>query len=233
MMNVLNFHGLGPLTREIDRGEYSCWLEVPHFETILDHVRGNEGIVITFDDGNVSDFEIALPALLQRGMRAVFFICSGRIGEPGFLSAAQVRELDLNGMSIGSHGVDHRPWRTLKRAELEREVKVSRSTLEEICRKPVDMAACPFGSYDRRVLGILKEAGYRTVFTSDGGGCAEKQWLRTRTTIKRDFTTAGIDRMLQDPPSMAWRLRREARLFWKRNRLRPLKRLAPSAPVVI
>ena len=168
-MTILNFHGLGPLPRELDEGEYSCWLDRHHFEVILDHIQGKDGIMITFDDGNESDFHIALPALLKRGMTAVFFICSGRIGGPGFLSASQCRELVSNEMKIGSHGVDHAPCRTLGRTALEREVKDSRRVLEKICGKSVDMAACPFGSYDRRVLGTLKNAGYRAVFTSDGG----------------------------------------------------------------
>jgi peptidoglycan/xylan/chitin deacetylase (PgdA/CDA1 family) len=217
-MTILNFHGLGPLPREIDEGEYSCWLDRHHFETILDHIQGNDGIMITFDDGNESDFSIALPALLKRGMTAVFFICSGRMGGPGFLSASQCAELVSHGMTVGSHGVDHTPWRTLGRIALEREVRDSRRVLEEICGKSVDMAACPFGSYDRRVLGTLKKAGYRAVFTSDGGAASETQWLRPRTTIKRALTVEHIDRLLLNQTGAAGRFLHQARIFLKRNR---------------
>ena len=101
----------------------------------------------------------------------------------------------------------------------------SRKTLEEICGGTVDLAACPFGSYDRRVLGALKNAGYRAVFTSDGGGSMENQWLRARTTIKRSFTPPRIDQLMHERPCAAVRLLNDARILLKRNRPRPLKSL--------
>jgi hypothetical protein len=39
-------------------------------------------IEVTFDDGNLSDAEEALPVLLERQVTATFDICAGRIGEP-------------------------------------------------------------------------------------------------------------------------------------------------------
>lgn len=224
-MITLNFHGLGPVTRHIDSGEHSCWLGTDCFEAILGRVMGNNRILITFDDGNSSDFEIALPALLQRGLRAIFFVCSGRIGQPGFLSIDQLRELQSNGMTIGSHGVSHRPWRDLGGSELQSEVAESRKILSEICGETVDLAACPFGSYDRRVLRALKNAGYHAVYTSDGGVWGEDSWLRPRTTIQRSLSLAGIDQLIHSRPSAIRRVLDDTRVFLKRNRPRSLKSL--------
>lgn len=220
-MIILNFHGIGPVVRNIDPGEYACWLEVEHLEAILDRVRGNENVVITFDDGNTSDYHIALPALLKRGMRATFFICSGRIGKPTFLNSAQVRDMRFSGMAIGSHGINHKPWRTLGRHELHEEIADSRKVLEDICMEPIDMAACPFGSYDRRVLGVLRNSGYRAVFTSDGGDSEEDQWLRARTTIKRSISPAEIDRLAHHPTALVGRFFRGTRIALKRFRPPP------------
>ena len=44
-------------------------------------------------------------------------------------------------------------------------------------------AACPFGSYDRRVLGELRRAGYRKVYTSDRGPAGRGDWLQPRNTV--------------------------------------------------
>lgn len=224
-MVILNFHGLGPLSRGIDADEYACWLETSHFEAVLDRVMGNERILITFDDGNVSDHEIALPALMKRGLKAVFFVCSGRIGQPGFLNLEQLRAIQACGMTIGSHGVCHMPWRNLGSSDLQEEVAGSRKALEDICGKTVDLAACPFGSYDRRVLGALMHAGYRAAFTSDGGECREHQWLRPRTTIQRSFNVAWIDQLVNKRPSAFRQLLDDARILLKRNRPRSLKSL--------
>lgn len=219
-MKILNFHGVGPLVRDVDPGEYACWLDTEHFEAILDCVLEHSNILITFDDGNASDYDIVLPALMRRGMRAVFFVCSGRVGKQTFLNADQVRELSSQGMAIGSHGIHHRPWRTLGRTELQDEVAGSRMALEDACGKSVDLAACPFGSYDWRVLRVLKKCGYRAVYTSDGGDCKESQWLRARTTIKRSFSVAEVQQMIQHRPPPARRLVDGIRISLKRLRFR-------------
>ena len=51
-----------------------------------------------------SDFVYGLPALLDRGLTATFFVVAGRLGEPGFLSENDVRTLVSAGMTIGCHG---------------------------------------------------------------------------------------------------------------------------------
>ena len=48
-------------------------------------------ILITFDDGNVSDLTIALPELLKNGLRAEFFVCAGRLNDPNYLDEAGIR----------------------------------------------------------------------------------------------------------------------------------------------
>jgi hypothetical protein len=50
----------------------------------------------------------------------------------------------------------------------------------------VDEAACPFGSYDRKVLRALRSAGYKRVFTSDGGSTSSRAWLASRTSVHRE-----------------------------------------------
>lgn len=195
-MIILNFHGVGPLSRDVAPGERACWLDADHFEAILDHVKGSDQVMLTFDDGNSSDHDIALPALVERGLKAVFFICSGRLGAPTFLTAEQVREIKANGMEIGSHGVDHRPWRHLDQRELEIELNDSRQCLSDVCGDPIDMVACPFGSYDSRVLKALRKSGYRVVMTSDGGPCSARGDLVARNTVRRSFSLAEIDRLL-------------------------------------
>lgn len=217
-MIILNFHGVGPLTRDVDSGERDCWLETEHFAEILDIVRGDRRVSLTFDDGNASDHEIVLPMLLERGMRAAFFVCSGRLGEATFLDSLQVRELHRHGMEIGSHGVEHLPWRTLDDTRLADEVRGSRAALKSVCGSSVDTAACPFGSYDRRVLRAVGAAGYRAVFTSDGGPCAGRGWLRARNTVKRSTTSRDIQSMLARCGSTSWRLKCAVRTTLKRLR---------------
>lgn len=198
----VTFHGVGEPGRPLDPGEDAVWLTAEHFESVLDALRGYPGIRISFDDGNLSDVELALPALLRRGLSATFFVVAGRVGTDGFVSADDIHSLRRAGMTIGCHGMRHRSWRKLGDAALREELQDARARLEQIVGGPVTRAACPFGAYDRRALAALRRYGYERVFTSDGGDADPGRWLQARTTIhkcdrpedlKRDlFADAGM-----------------------------------------
>ncbi len=180
---ILNFHGLGEPAKPLDPGEDEVWLPTREFEEILDAVRERQDIHLTFDDGNISDARIALPALRARGMTAEFFISTGKIGQPGYLDAADIRSLADAGMTIGSHGVEHRSWQGLSVEALRSELEDSRQHLEDMLQRTIDRAALPFGRYERRVMDGLRRAGYARVYTSDGGPARKHAWLQPRNSF--------------------------------------------------
>jgi peptidoglycan/xylan/chitin deacetylase (PgdA/CDA1 family) len=183
---------------EIADAERKVWVPVEWFQAIADALP-RHAVGLAFDDGNSSDVEHALPILARRGLTARFFPLVGRIGASGYLGAADIAELSAAGMGIGSHGCHHRDWRTLADGELHEELTRSRRTLAEIVDGEIFETACPFGSYDRRVLRALRATGYRRVFSSDGGAGPAGAWLSPRTTVHRerplehwlDLATAG------------------------------------------
>lgn len=184
---ILTFHGLGPVPDHVDRSERGVWVERDLYESILDEVRGREEVEITFDDGNLSDLEIGLPALAERGMRATFFVLGDRIGAPGYLAEEHVRELAAAGMGVGCHGAGHHSWRALDDVALRADVEGGRSAIERALGGPVREASCPFGEYDRRVIGELRRLGFDRVYTSDGGWTRAEGWLQARNTVTPDW----------------------------------------------
>jgi peptidoglycan/xylan/chitin deacetylase (PgdA/CDA1 family) len=182
----LTFHGIGEPPRPLPAGEADVWVSRDRFLSLLDSVAGRPDVRITFDDGNASDLEHALPALAQRGLRGTFFVVAGRLQEPAFLDPAGVRELAAAGMDIGCHGMHHRPWRGLDEPALREELVQAKAILEEIVERPVTEAACPFGSYDRRVLRTLRSSGYRRVYTSDRGTTSPGDFLQARNSVGPD-----------------------------------------------
>jgi len=193
----LTLHGIGLCERPLEPGEDRVWVGVDEFESVLDAVAGREDVHITFDDGNASDAVHALPALLARGLRATFFVVAGRLDEPGFLNADDVRALADAGMGIGCHGMRHRPWRRLEEHALHEELVDARAVLEGVVGRRVAEAACPFGSYDRRVLSGLRAEGYRRVFTSDRGNARPDAWLQARTTLHSGSALATAEHALR------------------------------------
>ena len=126
-------------------------------------------ILISVDDGYVDDVRTILPDLERWHMVATFFVITGRMTEPGFLDAAEIRELDRAGMDVGDHTAHHVDLRLLTPTELQAETAGSRNTLEAVLGHPVYFFAYPFGEFDSRVLQAVREAGFTMAYTTAGG----------------------------------------------------------------
>ena len=77
------FHGVGRPQRALEPGEADYWISTTLFLELLDAVMGRDDVRVSFDDGNLSDIAIALPALIERDLRAEFFVLAGRLDLPG------------------------------------------------------------------------------------------------------------------------------------------------------
>lgn len=219
----LNFHGLGAPHAAIEPDERPYWLSADAFRAIIARAAAQgPAIGITFDDGNQSDIDIALPALQAAGLTAAFFIPTDRIGAPLYLSADQIRALHGAGMRIGSHGRAHVRWTALDDAQLRDEIFAPLGVLSEIVGAPVTTVGVPFGAYDDRVLQRLAANGVTQVFTSDGGPCLPDAFLVPRTSVRNDMALESIAAMMNGPHDPARFYLRAAKRVARRA-LRPLR----------
>jgi peptidoglycan/xylan/chitin deacetylase (PgdA/CDA1 family) len=214
----LTFHGIGAPKRRLDAGERNVWVSRDRFVSLLDLVRARDDVAISFDDGNLSDVEHAMPALSERGLVATFFVVAGRLGTPHFVDEEAVRVLAAEGMEIGCHGMGHRPWRGLDEQALREELVDARTALERVIERPVTRAACPFGSYDRRVLRTLRGCGYERVYTSDGGTARPTDFLQARNSIGVNDDSTVLERIAAVDSTGRRALGRRAKLAIKRWR---------------
>jgi peptidoglycan/xylan/chitin deacetylase (PgdA/CDA1 family) len=199
------FHGVGAPARELEPGEDCYWVGRDQFHRLLAELVTWPEVRISFDDGNGSDHTEALPALLDRGLTADFFVLAGRLDAAGCLTRAEVRSLHRHGMRVGSHGMVHRSWRRMDPATRERELVTARAELAGLTGGPVDLAACPLGRYDRGVLADLRRLGYRQVFTSDRRQASPDAWLQPRYSIRRHDTPESL--RAETGPGLARRAR--------------------------
>jgi peptidoglycan/xylan/chitin deacetylase (PgdA/CDA1 family) len=177
------FHGIGSPGPDVPDADAAYWVSRSAFLALLDDLATWPRTSLSFDDGCASDLEIALPALQERGLTATFFVLAGRLDRPGSLASDGVRALVAHGMSIGTHGWDHVPWRQLDPATRHRELVEARERIEEVSARRVDEAALPLGRYDRSTLRQLRDVGYRHVFTSDRRAASEGAWLQPRFSV--------------------------------------------------
>lgn len=98
---VLTVHGVGELGHRKEDGEEVTTLTTAELDTALEVIAPMPWVRLTFDDGNSSDLEIALPRLQERGMQATFFVLAGKLGQPGWLDCDGVVELSRAGMAVG------------------------------------------------------------------------------------------------------------------------------------
>jgi len=193
-MSVTNicFHGIGEPRRALEPGEDRYWIPEELYRQVLQEIADRPDISISFDDGNTSDIEIGLGGLLQHGCTATFFVLAGRLDQPGSLSVGDVRKLRDHGMCIGSHGMDHVPWRRLSATEQHREFVEARWAISQAAGAPVRVAALPLGRYDRAVLASLKTLGYQRVYSSDRRRANADGWLQSRFSIRADDTIGSV-----------------------------------------
>jgi peptidoglycan/xylan/chitin deacetylase (PgdA/CDA1 family) len=136
-------------------------------------------VALTFDDGFVSVLDNALPELTLRNIPSALFIPTAYLGQSqGWIddrrskdyfevvvSPEQIRSLNRDLVSIGSHGITHRNLLSLSEEDARRELEGSKLTLEGITGKPLKMIAIPHGAFDGGLLELAKEAGYERAFT--------------------------------------------------------------------
>ncbi len=123
---------------------------------------------ITFDDGYESVYSQAFPILERYGWSATVFLTVGAHGHrtrserlPSLsgremLSWGEAREMQRAAITFGAHTLTHPDLTRLPSAQVEAEVRDSKSVIEDALGTPVATFAYPFGRYDRRCREIVR-----------------------------------------------------------------------------
>ncbi len=174
--------------------------------------NGRPPLAVTFDDGYRDTAEIAYPLLKKYSIPATFFLTVSMVNQawpfpggpyPG-LSWEGVREMGRDpGVEFGSHGLNHRDLTRLPPEEAGREIGESKRILEEKISRRVDFFSFPHGSYNDRLRGLVREAGYRAAFSVIPR--REDDFARRRVLISRKD---GLFRLRLKLSPLYWPLRR-------------------------
>jgi len=148
-------------------------------------------VAITFDDGTETDLTVAAPVLKDCGFQATFYITVGVLGQRGYLSHAQLRELQEMGFEIGCHSMTHPHLNDCDVQGLHREIAKAKDALEQILGAAVNHFSCPGGRYDERAREIARQAGYISVVTSrpDANSASSDPLDLGRVVIMRDTSS--------------------------------------------
>ncbi len=223
---VLVYHGIGPekpywVTPERLEADILYLLRAGYHPVSLPEIErfalrgGNlppRAVLLTFDDGVQSVYRYAFPLTERYRVPAAAFIVGSRIGKPGHLSAAELREMQASGLwSIGAHTYAmHRYVEGLRgyRAQLsnpprgstaEKRAKAIRA---DIAREAAAFSgaglpapeafAFPFGQHDAASVALLHDA-YPLLFDSRPALARPGSYLLPRV----DATAAPLPRILE------------------------------------
>ncbi len=143
-------------------------------------------VVITFDDGYADLYTTAYPILSCHGFKAVAYIVTGFLKRPGYVTPAQVLEMEGNGIEIASHTVDHADLTRLPAGSLAHQLLDSKRALEHLVGHPVLDFAYPSGRVDAEVVAAVKAAGYSTastvIYSTDRSPAERYTWGRVRVS---------------------------------------------------
>lgn len=189
---------------------YSSNLPHPSHSSHSTFASSSSEVLLTFDDGALSDYDVAFPLLREGGLRACFFITTSEVGAKNRVSWEQLREMAAAGMTLGSHGHTHRFFSRMSPGEQRREMETSRRVLEDQTGATTHLLSLPGGRFDRRTFAAARDSGYRAVFTSSPTPPFEQDGVLVagRVPIRSNWTAARMEDFLRNQPARLRSLRR-------------------------
>jgi peptidoglycan/xylan/chitin deacetylase (PgdA/CDA1 family) len=128
-----------------------------------------DSVVLTFDDGWLGSFDVALPMLVERGLTATYYVTREFVGRPGFCSESVLVEAANAGMEIGVHGTTHRMLSACSRDEVMYELRTCKDYLQSLLQRDVVSASVPGGDWTEAVAACAAEVGLTSLSTSRPG----------------------------------------------------------------
>ena len=85
-----------------------------------------------------------------------------------FMNWEEIKSCVEQGMTIASHSRTHNILNTIiKNEELQNEILLSKTIIEEKTKYPVTIFTCPNGIYNEQVISMVEAAGYEYMFTTE------------------------------------------------------------------
>lgn len=145
-------------------------VKIDSLKNVSQHIeKDNRYTIFTFDDGHISNYELAYPVLFENECSADFFINSAFVGQKGYMSWSQLSEMNSHGMSIQSHGHHHYYFDDLSKQDIKNELETSKKTIEDRVGSEVNIFAPPGGRITSEVRKIALDLGYKMISTSMPG----------------------------------------------------------------
>lgn len=195
-INILLYHQIGYTSNDSTNLDCFCsvkdfylqmqFLKENNFSVIplsvaLKYISGGKKvdknyIVLTFDDGCETFYEVVFPILESFNFPSTIYPVAGCLGKTAnwgkkrnpelkILTQNRITELYGLGVEIGAHTMDHPKLTQISLDEAAKQIKDSKDHLEHIIGDRVNSFAYPHGDYDNLLIELVKKAGFTSGMT--------------------------------------------------------------------
>jgi peptidoglycan/xylan/chitin deacetylase (PgdA/CDA1 family) len=220
VVKALQFHRITPEFQLCGTwntpGQFDSFLRFLHDKNVSVVLPGDgeDGVIITFDDGERNVYEHAFPILKKYGYKAIVFLIVNYVGQENrwdmtfgrrmqHASWDEIMEMKEWGIEFGSHTLTHRNIMTLSEQEIEHELHESKRILDRklgVCSS----ISYPFNRTSPAIIRRVRDAGYAYGFGGEGSDAftIKKEAIYITDTV-RTFATK-----ITEQPSAFYRYER-------------------------
>lgn len=143
------------------------------------HFSGKPGLIITFDDGYLDNYQVAHKYLSSNKIPAVYMVSAGLVGrtttrdgiEASYISAEDLKKMIEEGASIGCHTFSHHRMCIDDSEEvLRHEIVEAKNELEQMIGIPVTVFCWCGGeeeTYTKSASDLIRSSGYEYGFMTN------------------------------------------------------------------
>ena len=218
---VLSYHSIsdrrqdGLAVKVSDFDAQMAWLQHKGYRSVTladffkyEFKRGELIVIITFDDGYMDNYTMALPVLKRYGFVGTIFLVTDYVNTDllyywdvskltsrdnvslyQVLTWDQVFEMADYGFEFGSHTCSHPELDTISPAQYEEEIIRSRQDLQVKLEREVGSFCYPRGNLNTEIIQTVEKAGYEcAVVTAKMAGIPVGRYTIPRVGIYNNIT---------------------------------------------
>ena len=166
-----------------------------------------KAVTMSYDDGRVHDRKL-VDIFNRYGVKGSFHLNSGMLGEQGYISQEEVKEL-YEGHEIGAHTYSHPNLMTIPEVGIIEEVVSDKKILEGVADYPIRGMSYPYGYYNERIMALVGGLNmeYARSIETSGGFNIHRDFMKWRPTCHHnDDLLEKAERFLKDQRDMDLRL---------------------------
>ena len=134
--------------------------DLPNFHPTVNHV------VLTFDDGFVSNYTYIFPILKKYKIPATIYL-TPNIHTSNYLNEDQIKDMQDSGLiEFGAHTMNHINLTKVDNDTALKEIIDSKKAVEDLTDVPCLSFAYPYGRFEQRHIQMVEEAGFTTAVTT-------------------------------------------------------------------